>query len=84
MKPRPRRLEPEEEDEYGIREEVDAKFYGYSSVEEKRAHEQQMIEDLKRWELEEERRREEKLEAQRELDDWDYDDLDWTDEGGRR
>ena len=86
MKPRPRILEPEEEEELGILEEVDAKFYGYDSVEEKKAHEQQMLEDIKRWEEEDERELNraayerwgrEDLGVEEECGDWD--DWDWED-----
>ena len=69
MKPRPRRLEPEEEEEFGIKEEVDAHYYGYSSVEEKRAHEQQMIDDLRMMELEEEEEENRRAYEQQMLED---------------
>jgi hypothetical protein len=83
MRPRPRRLEPEELEEIGLKEEIDANFYGYFSVEEKKAHEQQMLEDLKLMELEEERerdRREYEEMMREDMPDPDRDDeWDWGD-----
>jgi len=57
-KPRPRELTPEEQEEREIQEEIELKMYGYSSMEEKRRHEQEMIDDLQRWEEEDERKKE--------------------------
>jgi len=51
-RPKPRELTPEEREERAIRDEIELSLCGYSSMEEKQAHERQLIEDINCWEAE--------------------------------
>ena len=72
--PKPRQLEPEEEEELDLRDEVDAAFYGCSR-EEKEERDRQLIEDLRAMEEEEERELNRQAYERKMLEDLGLDDM---------